>query len=223
MRAVSAESGLEGLRLARELNPDLVTLDLKMPGMDGWATLRAFKADLALRHVPVIVVSVIAAEARGTFLGQVDLVGKPVDRDALEAAVRRNIKGRASRALVVDDDPDQRLLLSSLLESSVEEIRTAADGQQALELLEEFEPGVILLDLVMPRMDGMTFLRALRENPRWARTPVLVVTGKELTEAETALLDRVTAGVVRKGPLTAGDPALRERLATFLDANTSSN
>ena len=223
MRAVSASSGLEGLRLARELSPDLVTLDLKMPGLDGWATLRAFKADLTLRNVPVVVVSVIASEARGNFLGQVDLVGKPVDRDALEEAVRRNLRGRASRALVVDDDADSRLLLSSLLDGSVEEVRTASDGIQALAMLETFNPGVILLDLVMPRMDGMTFLRVLRENPRYARTPVLVVTSKELTDAESALLERVTAGVVRKGSPAPGAVALRDRLATFLDADSRRN
>ena len=163
--------------------------------------------------------SVIAAEARGTFLGQVDLVGKPVDRDALEEAVRRNLKGRASRALVVDDDADSRLLLSSLLESSVDEVRTAVDGMQALAVLEDFDPGVILLDLVMPRMDGMTFLKALRAHPRHARTPVLVVTSKELSDAESAVLDRVTAGVVRKGVRVPGGTALRDHLATFLDAS----
>jgi CheY-like chemotaxis protein len=152
-----------------------------------------------------------------------DILGKPVDRDALEQAVRRNLRGRASRALVVDDDADSRLLLSSLLETSVEEVRTAADGLQALHLLEEFAPGVILLDLVMPRMDGMAFLKALREHPRHARVPVLVVTSKELSEAETAVLDRVTAGVVRKGGRGPSDVALRDRLATFLDAANPHN
>ena len=223
MRVVSAATGLEGLRLARELMPDLVTLDLKMPDMDGWATLRAFKADPGVRSLPVVVVSVIAAEARGTFLWEVDLVGKPVDRDALQEAVRRNLRGRASRALVVDDDHDARLLLTTLLESSVEEVRTAVDGVQALAVLDDFEPGVILLDLVMPRMDGMTFLNALREHPRHSRTPVLVVTSKELTAAETALLDRATAGVVQKGPPGADHGSLRDRLAGFLDANASWN
>ena len=209
--------------MARELMPDLVTLDLKMPGMDGWATLRAFKADPGLRSVPVVVVSVIAAEARGTFLGQVDLIGKPVDRDSLEEAIRRNLRGRASRALVIDDDPDSRLLLTTLLESTVEEVRTAEDGAQALAVLDDFEPGVILLDLVMPRMDGMTFLKALRDLPRHARTPVLVVTSKQLSAAETAVLDRATAGVVRKGPSGEDQGSLRDRLAGFLDASARWN
>ena len=223
MRPVSAATGPEGLRLARELMPDLVTLDLKMPGMDGWATLRAFKADPKLRNVPVVVVSVIAAEARGTFLGQVDLVGKPVDRDALEEAVRRNLRGGASRALVVDDDPDSRLLLTTLLEGAVEEVRTAEDGVQALAVLDDFEPGVILLDLVMPRMDGMTFLKVLRAIPRHSRTPVLVVTSKELTTAETAVLDRTTWGMVRKAPSDEMYGSLRDRLADFLDVSGSRN
>ena len=216
MRVVSADSGLEGLRLARELKPDLVTLDLKMPGMDGRDTLRAFKANPGLRDVPVMVVSVIAAEARGMILGHVDLFGKPVDRDALEEAVRRNIRGRTFRALVMDDDADARLLLTTLSETAVEEVRTAADGVETLEVLEEFEPGVILLDLVMPRMDGMAFLLALRNDARHAHTSVLVVTSKELTPAETALLERSTAGVMRKGAQTGGDGELRDRLAEFL-------
>ena len=223
MRPVSADSGPEGLRLARELMPDLVTLDLKMPGMDGWATLSAFKADPAISGIPVVVVSVIAAEARGTFLGHLDLVGKPVDRDALEDAVRRNLRGHASRALVVDDDPDSRLLLSTLLEGAVEEVREAEDGVQALDVLEDFEPGVILLDLVMPRMDGMTFLKTLRDDPRHSRTPVLVVTSKELTAVETALLERTTDGIVRKGPRSEAHGSLRDRLAGFLDATAPFN
>ena len=223
MRPVSADSGPEGLRLARELTPDLVTLDLKMPGMDGWATLSAFKADPAISGIPVVVVSVIAAEARGAFLGHLDLVGKPVDRDALEDAVRRNLRGHASRALVVDDDPDSRLLLSTLLEGAVEEVREAEDGVQALDVLEDFEPGVILLDLVMPRMDGMTFLKTLRDDPRHSRTPVLVVTSKELTAVETALLERTTDGIVRKGPRSEAHGSLRDRLAGFLDATAPFN
>ena len=223
MRPISATNGLEGLQLARELMPDLVTLDLKMPGMDGWSVLREFKADPKLRNVPVVVVSVIADEARGTFLGHMDLVGKPVDRDALEEAVRRNLRSGTSRALVVDDDPDARLLLTTLLEGSVEEVRTAEDGVQALALLEDFEPGVILLDLVMPRMDGITFLRALRADPRYSRTPVLVVTSKELTTAETVVLDRTTSGVVTKKRGADVRGSLRDRLAVFLDAGASSN
>ena len=223
MRPVSAANGLEGLRLARDLMPDLVTLDLKMPGMDGWAVLSAFKADPKLRNLPVVVVSVIADEARGTFLGHVDLVSKPVDRDALEEAVRRNLSGSASRALVVDDDPDSRLLLTTLLEGTVEEVRTAEDGVQALEVLEDFEPSVILLDLVMPRMDGMTFLRALRASSHHSRTPVLVVTSKELTRAEMLVLDRTTSGIVRKARSADVRGSLRDRLAVFLDASASSN
>jgi CheY-like chemotaxis protein len=223
MRPVSAASGPEGLRMARELVPDLVTLDLKMPGMDGWATLRAFKADPKLRNIPVVVVSVIASEARGTFLGHLDLVGKPVNRDALEEAVRRNLRGEASRALVVDDDPDSRLLLTTLLENTVEEVRTAEDGAQALAVLDDFDPGVILLDLVMPRMDGMTFLKTLRGDPRHARTPVLVVTSKELTAVETAVLERTTEGIIRKGPRSDPHGSLRDRLAEFLAASAPYN
>ena len=223
MRPVSADSGPEGLRLARELTSDLVTLDLKMPGMDGWATLRAFKADPTISGIPVVVVSVIAAEARGTFLGHLDIVDKPVDRDALEDAARRNLRGHASRALVVDDDPDSRLLLSTLLESAVEEVRTAQDGVQALDVLEDFEPSVILLDLVMPRMDGMTFLKTLRKDPSHSRTPVLVVTSKELTPVETALLERTTDGIVRKGPRSEAHGSLRDRLAGFFEATAPYN
>jgi CheY-like chemotaxis protein len=153
----------------------------------------------------------------------VDLVGKPVDRDTLEEAVRCNLRGHASRALVVDADPDSHLLLTTLLESAVEEVRTAKDGIQALAVLDDFEPGVILLDLVMPRMDGMTFLRALRDNPRHYRTPVLVVTSKELTAPEMAVLDRATAGLVRKGPSGEIHGSLGDRLADFLDDSASWN
>ena len=99
----------------------------------------------------------------------------------------------------------------------------AEDGVQALDVLDDFDPGVILLDLVMPRMDGMTFLKTLRDDPRHSRTPVLVVTSKELTAVETALLERTTSGIVRKGPRSEAHGSLRDRLAGFLDATAPFN
>lgn len=197
-RAIAADSGELGLHMARELHPHLITVDLMMPQMDGWQVLRAIKADPQLRGIPVAIVSVVAGENRGHIFGAVDVLQKPVGREELLAVLRRNLLPPSPRVLVVDDDPDAQRLMLACLEDQATETRTAANGKEALEILKQFSPDIILLDLLMPVMDGMAFLDALRTDSRYQHLPVVVVTAKELTVREAELLRQETYEVLKK-------------------------
>ncbi len=201
---LSAASAEQGLRMAREFQPDIITVDLLMPRMDGWEFLRAAKADAQLSGIPVVVVSVVAGENRGRILGSVDVLQKPVDREELLSVLQRNLPPFRPRVLVVDDDPDARRILRAHLEEVAGEIREAANGREALALLAERAQDVVLLDLIMPVMDGMTFLNVLRSNPSYQHLPVVVVTARPLNAAETAELRQQSQEVLNKTDVFAG-------------------
>jgi CheY-like chemotaxis protein/HPt (histidine-containing phosphotransfer) domain-containing protein len=198
-RVAEAKSGPEAIAKARLQKPDLITLDLMMPGMNGWETLRNLKADPALFDVPVVVVSIVGSENRGTIFGAADLLNKPVARDELCAVLRRNVKQGPSKVLIVDDDANARQIMTEYLADEQAEIQGAAKGQEALQRLELFTPDLIILDLMMPVMDGMSFLDVLRHDPRHFALPVVVATAKELTLQEMRQLENSVSIVLRKG------------------------
>ncbi len=195
---VSADSGELGLLMARKLRPQLITTDLLMPDMDGWQVLRALKTDPQLCSIPVVVISVIAGENRGRIFGAVEILPKPVEREALLGALKRCLLPPKPNILIVDDEEDARRVLMACLADEVSEVWTAANGQQALELMERYSPDVVLLDLLMPVMDGVTFLNALRADPRHQHLPVVVITAKDLTSRESELLRQETLAVLKK-------------------------
>jgi PAS domain S-box-containing protein len=201
--AEAAASGEEGLRLARELHPLAITLDLIMPGMDGWAVLSALKADPELAGIPVILFTGMADDRSKAFrLGASDFVTKPVDPDRLAAVLKRYAGGSvARRILVVDDDPDLRRHLRHLLEKEGLEVDEAGDGRAALARLDEQWPELILLDLLMPGMDGFAFLGELQRRKDGRFVPVVVLTAKDLTAADFERLGRPIEKVLRKGSL----------------------
>jgi PAS domain S-box-containing protein len=198
-RALAVDHGARGIGAAEQFGPDLIILDLMMPGMSGWDVLKALKGHPTLQAVPVVVVSIVARENRGTVLGAVDLLDKPVSREALHAILRRNLHARRGRALVVDDSADARRLLAASLRQEGFETREAANGAEALERLKHFAADLILLDLLMPEMDGLAFLDALRRDARYLRLPVVVVTAKDLTPQEADRLLADGSVVLRKG------------------------
>lgn len=199
-RVVTATNGQEGIEAAREHCPDLITLDLMMPGMTGWEALKELKADPELRQIPVVVVSIVAGEGRGRLLGAVDLVTKPFEREDLLRVLWRNlVRKRGGRVLVVDDEEDVRQMLSEQLTEAGLEVVTAEDGQEGLEAIHREAPDAVLLDLVMPVMDGMTFLEKLRANPLHTGLPVIVLTAKDLTRQELKTLNDMASGVIPKG------------------------
>ncbi len=196
-RVVGALTGEEGLEKARQLRPFAITLDILMPGKDGWETLRDIKADSATKDIPIIVVSIVDNKDQGYRLGAFDYLLKPFDRDAIVTALAR-ISPHRGRLLVVDDDPQVVDMVSQLLEGEPYEIVAAADGQEALEAIWRQPPDIILLDLLMPRMDGFAVIAHLQQDPRYRPIPVIVLTAKTLSAAEHAVLDQSVAKVIQK-------------------------
>ena len=198
-QVVTAEGGQEGIDAARANRPDLITLDLMMPGMTGWEVLKRLKADPDLKHIPVVIVSIVAGEGRGRLLGAVDLITKPFEREDLLRVLWRNlVHNRGGRVLVVDDEPSQRKLVSDYLTSVGLDAVSAVDGREALDAVRTEAPDAVILDLMMPEMGGMEFLQELRKDPLHTGLPVFVMTGAELTERQTSDLADLASGVIRK-------------------------
>jgi signal transduction histidine kinase/CheY-like chemotaxis protein len=203
-RVIEASDGDAALALAREHRPDIITLDVLMPRLDGWAVLAALKSDVGLREIPVIIVTVLADRGIALSLGATEFVTKPVDRARLAAVIRQNVQG-GSTVLVVDDDPESRDLVRRHLDKLGWTIAEAADGGGALEWLARNQlPAMILLDLMMPGMDGFAFLEEMGNHPEWRDIPIVIVTAKQLGAAERELLAGRTRDVIEKG---AGDLA----------------
>ncbi|ALN74606.1 response regulator [Aureimonas sp. AU20] len=200
-RLIYAGDGREALDLARQERPDIVTLDIVMPHLDGWSTLSALKDDPALAEIPVVIVSVSNDKALGFSLGAAAMMTKPIDRNALGEVVRR-LAGPSGQGtvLIVEDDAPTRELMARAVERLSLAVASAAHGRAALEWLAGREPpAAILLDLQMPEMDGFEFLARLRAEPRWASVPVVVVTAKELTLEERRVLEAGSQRIVAKG------------------------
>ena len=197
--AVTAVSGEQGVHLARELRPGLILLDLLMPGIDGWQTLRRLKHNPDTAGIPVVVTSVVATEHRGTLVGALDLLDKPISRDDLVTTVRRNLVGSTTRVLVVEDATDTRKLLETYLgELPGLELRFVETGRQALELLDAFRPQLVILDLSLPDLDGLEVLREIRCHPRFGGVPVIIATARDLSETERRHLEERTQTIVTK-------------------------
>jgi GAF domain-containing protein/CheY-like chemotaxis protein len=199
-RVVTAASGEEGLRLAREVRPDAITLDVLMPGMDGWAVLAALKGDPATADIPVVMLTVVDDRNLGYTLGAAEYLTKPIDRDRLLAVLGRYRRGRS--VLVVDDDADVRALLRRSLEHEGYAITEAAEGRAALARLAEAPPDLILLDLMMPEMDGFEFLEELRRSPAGREVPVVVITAKDLTPEDRRRLSGSVQRILQKGAVS---------------------
>ena len=196
-RIVTAAGGEEGLRLARELRPDAITLDVMMPGMDGWAVLSALKADPDLADIPVIMLTIVDDRNLGYALGAADYLTKPIDRERLVAVLRQH--RRDLPVLVVDDDVEARQLFRRMLEREGWTVVEAANGRVALERLRDSSPSVILLDLMMPEMDGFEFVAELRRHEPWRAIPIVVVTAKDLTDDDRERLNGHVEKILQKG------------------------
>jgi CheY-like chemotaxis protein len=174
-----------------------------MPGMDGWAVLKKLKADPETAAIPVLMCTILRDEAMAYALGAAEFLTKPVDRERLLRVLARHRREGENTALVIEDDPASRDVLVRLLEREGWRVRQAQDGRQGLERIAEEAPALILLDLMMPVMDGFDFLHELRAHEPWRRLPVVVVTARELTPDERRFLEDSTERVVQKG---AGSP-----------------
>jgi len=207
-RVAIAVSGEDGLLMAEKLRPQLITLDLMMPGMDGWELLKRFAAKPELARIPVIIVSSIAGEMRESFVGAVDWIDKPIAHARLCDAITRNIDSDPGGVLIVEDDPDARELLKRYLSDDQEgPVRVANDGASALAMLEHHLPDLVVLDLNMPHLDGFAFLDAIRNDPRLVELPVIVVTATRLSPEQRVRLAESTIAVLEKGATLEADLA----------------
>jgi signal transduction histidine kinase/CheY-like chemotaxis protein len=204
-RVLTAEDGPSGLALASQVKPDAITLDVVMPGgMDGWEVLRLLKESPATHSIPVIMVSVMAEQEHALTLEVDDYLVKPIDVERLARTINRVTHRIPQRnLLLVDDDEDSLETMSRLLEADGWHTLSARNGVEALAALAKTRPAAIILDLIMPEMDGFEFLQHLRRDPALRSIPVIVMSGKNPTEAEQAFLHDRVAAVMKKGSHSA--------------------
>ena len=193
-----AGGGQEALRLMRERRPAAVTLDVMMPDLDGWTVLAAIKGDPTLADIPVVLMTIVDEKKRGYSLGAADYLVKPVERDKLISVLRAVCGSVVGRVLVVDDDDVVRQGLRLALRQSGWEVSEADNGKVALESLGHERPDVIILDLMMPEMDGFEFLDQIRRRTEYCHIPIVVVTGRDLTDEDRFRLNQGVERVIQK-------------------------
>jgi CheY-like chemotaxis protein len=215
-RTVAASNGESGLKLAKQLRPTAITLDVMMPGVDGWTVLAQLKADPDLADIPVIVVTILDEKDMGYSLGAADYMTKPIDRERLLAIVRRHCRESPhGRVLVVEDDDNSRTMISRMVARDGWTVVEAENGRVALDMLaEQGPPEIILLDLIMPVMDGLQFIDELRKRPQWRSIPIVVLTAKDLTQAERFRLNEHVQTILEKSALSR-DALLREMTSSI--------
>ena len=218
---VTALSGAEGLRLAHVLQPVAITLDVMMPDMDGWSVLRALQVDPVLHTIPVVMLTMVDDKTRGYSLGATDYLTKPVDRARLHNTLARfHTPGKPASVLLVEDDPATREIMVRTLEDADWRVSEAGNGREALEQLAQEKPQLILLDLMMPVMDGFDFLLEMRADPTWQDIPVIVLTAKDLTEEDRDRLTGKVEEVLEKNAYTREQ--LLQRVSEAVTACNSS-
>ncbi len=211
-----AANGPEALLSLKRIRPTVITLDVMMPGMDGWAVLAKLKEDPLVADIPVIMLTIVDDKHFGHALGATEYLTKPVDRERLIAVIRKlrqpSITGRV---LVVDDDPEVREMLTRTLQRQGWVAATAEDGRAGLDAVAAQMPDLILLDIMMPRMDGFEFVTELRKHHAWRSIPIIVITAKTLTNEDRLLLQGHVEKVLQKGDFSRDEllSQLREIVA----------
>jgi PAS domain S-box-containing protein len=198
---LSALDGEEGLALARSEDPDVITLDVMMPGQDGWSVLARLNSQEETSEIPVVMVTMIDDKSAGYALGAADYLVKPIQGQRLVDTLSkyRSESADGETALVVEDDRDTREVVTRHLTRVGWEVAQAADGDEALEQLEKIEPSVVVLDLMMPHTDGFEVADKMRRHPEWEAIPVVVLTAMDLTDKEIARLDKSVEMIYEKG------------------------
>ena len=201
-QVITAENGDFGIRLARELHPVAIILDVLMPKRDGWDVLTELKSDPIMAHIPVIMCTVVDNATKGMALGASDYIVKPINRSLLLKTLKKYCTSETCRILVVDDDDATREMLDRVLTTSGWNVSTATNGSEAITALESQGtdlPDIILLDLMMPELDGYKVVEIVNKTNIWSNIPILIMTAKELTDADYDRLNGSVAGLLEKG------------------------
>jgi adenylate cyclase len=219
---VTASGGLEGLKLAKELRPSAITLDVIMPDLDGWSVLAALRQDSELAEIPVIMVTIVDQQRRAVALGAAGYLTKPIDRERLHRMVERfRAPAQPTRVLLVEDDAFQRERMRGWLESQQWIVQEAANGKEALDRLRQGKPDLILLDLMMPEMDGFQVVATLQKEPGWQDIPVVVITALDLDAKDRERLNSGVQSVLVKETFRPAD--LVERIRRLADTRAAVN
>jgi signal transduction histidine kinase/CheY-like chemotaxis protein len=217
---VTAAGGLEGLKLAKDLRPIAITLDVVMPDLDGWSVLAALRQDSELAEIPVIMTTILDEHRRAVALGAAGYLTKPIDRDRLHRLVGRfKAPARATKVLLVEDDALQRERIRGWLEGQQWIVQEAADGREALARLQADKPDVILLDLMMPEMDGFAVVAALQKEAEWRDIPVVVITARDIDAKDRERLNSGVQSVLVKETFRPAD--LVERIRRLVSTQSS--
>lgn len=195
---VEAHSGDDGIAKAEAIMPSIITLDIMMPNKDGWQVLRELKQNTKTRSIPVVIHSIIENRPLAFSLGAVGVLTKPTDANELINILRREVNSKEQFVLLVDDNEDFLEAMKKIVTSEGYKVKIATSGLKALEILQDATPSVIFSDLIMPEMDGFQFIQRLQNNDRWRNIPVVVLSGKDLSEKEKQILHTRIAEYLKK-------------------------
>jgi signal transduction histidine kinase/DNA-binding response OmpR family regulator len=201
---ITASSGAEGIEMAARHLPGVITLDIVMPDVDGWSVLAALKANAKTTDIPVVLVTVLDDRQKGYSFGATDYISKPIEGDQLARVVRRYCRAEAPSVLVIDDNVKDREIVRRVLKNDGCVIVEAADGAEGLEKFESGEFDLIILDLMMPVMDGFSFVDEVRKRRRTDMPPIIVLTAMEMTSSNRDRLNGIVADVIQKGEFDRG-------------------
>ncbi|QTA83937.1 Two component system response regulator histidine kinase, GAF domain-containing [Desulfonema limicola] len=214
----TASGGKEGLEKARAVRPDLITLDVMMPEIDGWSVLTILKTDPDLSDIPVIMLTMIDDKNMGFALGASEYMVKPVNYNRLASLLDKYQKvSNSSPVLIVEDNEDVRDMLQRMTQKQGYNTVTAKNGKEGLEQLSSIYPGLILLDLMMPEMDGFQFIEELRKNDLWQSIPVIIITAKDITAEDRIRLNGYVEKILLKG--SYGKDELLEEIRSLIPAS----
>ncbi|MEK7990800.1 MAG: response regulator [Thiotrichaceae bacterium] len=199
-KVVTANNGAEGLQLAHQLKPQLITLDVMMPQMDGWAVLSELKSHAQLQHIPVVMLSMIENHELGYSLGAAEYLLKPVDQVQIAQVLNKyRSESHCGTVLVIEDDMMIRDMIKQMLTKDGWEVLLATNGKIGLAIVQKQQPDIILLDLMMPEMDGYEFISRLREQKQQRKIPIIVLTAKDITINDRQCLSSEVHGIFQKG------------------------
>ena len=211
---IGALSADEGIQKARDIKPHAITLDILMPKKDGWEVLNCLKADPATQDIPIIVISNIDNKGLGISLGAFDYIVKPFQKEAILSVLNRIPVVDVKDVLVVDDEASAVDLLTQILREEGYHVKGVYNGKEALHVLETKPQDIILLDLLMPEMDGFEVIQKINAHPDWCNIPIIVVTAKDLTDKEWNILNKSVDSIIQKSGLSEDN--LMDEIKTLL-------